>query len=268
QSADRGLRRVGGPLQREAARRRLQRRWQSRHRPHRPRGMDHAARGLLAVTVRSRNNMTVNDCCRTRVARNRETTTPRNQKVFFVFSCFRDFVIRHTSRACSGARRVGAATAMIIAVAWISASAHNGSVPAPNNASPMITIDGVKGEAAWGAGTVTVPSPNTCTEFTTNTGTPVQAFGTRDAGNVYLALTIPDTSPSQFDHLLPFFDGNHAAGPALQADDVACDFPFGVTTAPFANQQNYTGTSPTWTQSGACPEAVQAAFQRMAKEVG
>ena len=211
--------------------------------------------------------MTVNDCCRTRVARNRETTTPRNQKVFFVFSCFRDFVIRHTSRACSGARRVGAAPAMIIAVAWISASAQNGSVPAPNNASPMITIDGVKGEAAWGAGTVTVPSPNTCTEFTTNTGTPVQAFGTRDAGNVYLALTIPDTSPSQFDHLLLFFDGNHAAGPALQADDVAFGFPSGVTTAPFANQKKYTGTSPTWTQSAAFPAAVQAAYTRSATEV-
>jgi hypothetical protein len=167
-------------------------------------------------------------------------------------------------------RRVAAMTAILVAAALMSVSAHHGAIPAPNNASPMITIDGSKGEAAWGAGTATVPSPNTCTEFTTNSGTPVQVFATRDNANVYLAFTIPDSFPHQNDRLLVFFDGNHSTVPpvgTLAGGEIAYDFPFAVATAPFANQRKFTVTGGAWAESTPFPVAVQAAYTRSATEV-
>jgi hypothetical protein len=172
------------------------------------------------------------------------------------------------TRHCFRLPRLASITGVILVGGLISVSAHNGFViPAPTNASPMITIDGTKGEAAWGAGTSAVPLPNTCDEFTMGTGSPLMVFATKDASNFYLAFSIPDTSPSALDRLLVFFDANHAAGAALQADDVAYDFPFGATTAPITNAKKFTGVSPSWTQSATFPATVQAAYTRSATEL-
>src|SRR5262245_1121343 len=170
-------------------------------------------------------------------------------------------------------RHVASIVVVFVVGGLLSVSAHNGFVIPAHAPGGAITIDGnvTTDAAAWGAGTTPVNSPNTCQEFTTGTGSPVTVFAARDAGNVYVAMRIPDTSPSAApfppDRLVLFFDANHSASGALQGDDVAFDFPFTDVTAPIANPRMFTGTSPNWTQAGVFPAGVQAAYTRDANEL-
>lgn len=172
-----------------------------------------------------------------------------------------------------------ASLASLVALAAVAGprpvSAHNGfSLPEPHNPAPAITVNGATAEAAWGVGTAAAPSPNTCEELMDPMASPILVFATKDAANHYLALTIPDDSPSAIvsnpDKLFLFFDANHSASANLQGDDVALELPFAAALAadqPLVGALKYTGSAPPWSAGAAIPVTIEARYTRTATAI-
>jgi hypothetical protein len=105
-------------------------------------------------------------------------------------------------------------------------------------------------------------------------GSPLQVSATKDAANHYLALTIPDDSPSAVvsnpDKLFLFFDANHSASANLQADDVALELPFAAALAAdqaFVGALKYTGSAPPWSAGAGIPVTIEAKYTRTATAI-